>query len=87
LWQDPKHLIAKRKSLSLPLPLSAPLLRNTPAVVVREFDCLSDQHTETEIAAILSEKPSVQGSTNSSDKILITQASSTGGVLQSMGYS
>jgi hypothetical protein len=62
-------------------------VRNTPAVVVREFDCLLDQHTETEIAAILNEKPSVQGSTNSSDEILITQASSICGVLQSVGYS
>jgi DNA invertase Pin-like site-specific DNA recombinase len=41
------------KSLSLPLPLSAPYLRKTPEAVVREVDRLLEQHTETEIAAIL----------------------------------
>jgi DNA invertase Pin-like site-specific DNA recombinase len=44
------------KSLSLPLPLSAPYLRKTPAVVVGEVDRLLDQHTEKEIAAILNKK-------------------------------
>jgi len=43
-------------SLSLPLPLSAPYLRKTPAVIVGEVDRFLDQHTETEIAAILNEK-------------------------------
>jgi hypothetical protein len=43
-------------SLSLPLPLSAPYLRKTPAVIVGEVDRLLDQHTETEIAAILNGK-------------------------------
>ena len=44
------------KSLSLPLPPSAPYLRKTPAVVVGEVDRLLDQHTEKEIAAILNKK-------------------------------
>jgi DNA invertase Pin-like site-specific DNA recombinase len=44
------------KSLSLPLPLGAPLLRKTPVAVVREVDRLLEQHTEREIAAILNEK-------------------------------
>jgi len=44
------------KSMSLPLPLSAPYLRKTPAAIVEEVDRLLEQHTETEIAAILNEK-------------------------------
>ena len=40
----------------MPLPLSAPYLRKTPAVVVGEVDRLLDQHTEKEIAAILNKK-------------------------------
>jgi DNA invertase Pin-like site-specific DNA recombinase len=44
------------KSLSLPLPLSAPYLRKTPAVVVGEVDRLLDQHTDREIVGILNEK-------------------------------
>jgi hypothetical protein len=44
------------KSLSLPLPLSAPYLRKTPAVIVGEVDRLVEQHTDMEIAAILNEK-------------------------------
>jgi DNA invertase Pin-like site-specific DNA recombinase len=44
------------KSLSLPLPLSAPYLRKTPAAIVGEVDRLIDQHTDKEIVAILNEK-------------------------------
>jgi DNA invertase Pin-like site-specific DNA recombinase len=44
------------KSFTLPLPLSAPLLRQTDAAVVAEIDRLLDHHTEMEIAAILNEK-------------------------------
>jgi len=44
------------KSLALPLPLGAPLLRKTPAVVVRAVDRLLDQHTETEIATLLNQQ-------------------------------
>ncbi len=43
-------------SLSLPAPLSAPYLRQTPAAVVAEVDRLLDQHTNREIATILNEK-------------------------------
>jgi hypothetical protein len=44
------------KSLSLPLPPGAPLLRKTPAAVIQEADRLLDRHTETEIATLLNEK-------------------------------
>jgi DNA invertase Pin-like site-specific DNA recombinase len=43
------------KSFSQPLPVGAPLLRKTPAAVVREVDRLLDHHTETEIATILND--------------------------------
>lgn len=43
-------------SLSLPLPLGAPVLRKTPATVIQEVDRLLDRHTETEIATLLNEK-------------------------------
>jgi hypothetical protein len=44
------------QSLSLPLPLSALVLRKTPEAIVREVDRLLNHHTETEIATILNEK-------------------------------
>jgi len=44
------------KSLSLPIPLSAPYLRKTPADIVREVDRLLDQHTDREIATLLNER-------------------------------
>jgi DNA invertase Pin-like site-specific DNA recombinase len=44
------------KSFTLPLPLAAPLLRKTDAMVVSEVDRLLDHHTEAEIAAILNQK-------------------------------
>ncbi|HUZ96974.1 MAG TPA: recombinase family protein [Edaphobacter sp.] len=50
------------KSLSLQPPLSAPYLRKTPAVIVREVDRLLDQHTNREVAAILNEKGLRSGS-------------------------
>ena len=40
-------------TLRLPLPLSAPELRKTPAAVVAEIDQMIDEHTDMEIAAIL----------------------------------
>lgn len=44
------------RSFSLPLPLGAPQLRKTDAVVIREIDRLLDEHTEREIALILNQK-------------------------------
>src|SRR5206468_5444481 len=41
------------KTLTLSLPLSAPKLRKTEAVVIQEIDRLLDHHTDAEIAAIL----------------------------------
>ncbi len=41
------------KTLTLSLPLSAPKLRKTEAVVIQEIDRLLDHHTDGEIAAIL----------------------------------
>ena len=41
------------RTLSLPLPLSAPDLRRTDPAVVAEVDRLLDDHTDAEIAAIL----------------------------------
>jgi hypothetical protein len=40
------------KTLTLPLPLSAPQLRKTDEAVIQEIDRLLDHHTEREIAAI-----------------------------------
>jgi hypothetical protein len=37
----------------LPLPLSAPELRKTPAAVVADIDRMIDEHTDLEIAEIL----------------------------------
>ena len=42
-------------SLSLPLPVGAPVLRKTPAAVVQEVDQLLDHHTEARVAMILNE--------------------------------
>jgi DNA invertase Pin-like site-specific DNA recombinase len=44
------------RSLHLPLPLPAPLLRKTHPDVVAEVDRLIDEHTDSEIAAILNER-------------------------------
>ena len=41
------------KTMHLPLPLSSWQLRQTDPAVIAEIDCLLDQHTEAEIAAIL----------------------------------
>jgi len=49
-------------SLTLPLPLGAPELRKTDAAVVREVDRLLNDHTETEIAAMLNERGLRSGS-------------------------
>lgn len=43
------------KTISLPLPLSAPQLRKTPASAVQEIDRLLDHHTDAEIATILND--------------------------------
>ena len=44
------------RTISLPLPLSAPKLRKTDDAVVQEIDRLLDHHTNREIAAILNKK-------------------------------
>jgi DNA invertase Pin-like site-specific DNA recombinase len=44
------------RSLSLPLPLSAPQLRQTRPEVVQEIDRLLDQHTDGEVATILNQR-------------------------------
>src|SRR6266481_4437588 len=44
------------KTLTLPLPLSAPQLRKTDEAVVQEIDRLLDHHTEREIAAIFNRR-------------------------------
>jgi hypothetical protein len=44
------------KTLTLPLPLSAPELRKTDAAVIQQIDRLLDHHTDGEIAAILNAK-------------------------------
>jgi hypothetical protein len=44
------------QSFTLPLPLGAPQLRKTDAVVIREIDRLLDEHTEREIALLLNQK-------------------------------
>ena len=44
------------KTLTLPLPLSAPQLRKTDRAVVQEIDRLLDHHTEREIAAIFNQR-------------------------------
>lgn len=44
------------QTLTMPRPLSAPLLRKTDPDVITEVDRLLDAHTEAEIAAILNER-------------------------------
>jgi DNA invertase Pin-like site-specific DNA recombinase len=44
------------KSLLLPLPVAAPVLRKTSAAVIQEIDQLLDQHTEARVAAMLNER-------------------------------
>jgi DNA invertase Pin-like site-specific DNA recombinase len=44
------------KSLLLPLPVAAPVLRKTSAAVIQEIDQLLDQHTEAQVAAMLNER-------------------------------
>ena len=44
------------RTLVLPLPLSATLLRKTKPNVIEEIDRLLDQHTEDEVAAVLNER-------------------------------
>ena len=44
------------KTFTLPLPLSAPKLRQTDAAVIQEIDRLLDHHTDGEIATILNAK-------------------------------
>ncbi len=44
------------KSLSLPLPVGAPILRKTPATVIHEIDRLLDQHTQAQVATILNDR-------------------------------
>lgn len=57
------------RTLSLPLPLSAPELRRTDPAVVAEIDRLLDDHTDAEVAAILDARgvrPSVSDRFNAS---------------------
>ncbi len=44
------------ESFLLPLPVGAPILRKTPAAVVREIDWLLDQHTEAQVATMLNDR-------------------------------
>lgn len=49
------------KSLSIPIPPSAPQLRKTSPAVIAEIDLLLDHHTDAEIAAILNERGLTSG--------------------------
>ena len=49
------------KTLTLPLPLSAPELRKTDEAVIQIIDRLLDHHTDGEIAAILNQKGMLSG--------------------------
>jgi len=60
------------KSLTLPLPLSAPLLRKTDAAVVDEIDRLLDHHTEREIATILNQKGLLSGTGQPFNPMIVT---------------
>jgi DNA invertase Pin-like site-specific DNA recombinase len=44
------------KSLLLPLPVGAPILRKTPAAVIQEIDRLLDQHAPAQVAVILNNR-------------------------------
>lgn len=59
------------KTLSLPLPLGAPQLRKTPAIVVEEIDRLLNHHTEAEIAAVLNERGMRTGTRRSFTSIIV----------------
>ncbi len=60
------------KSLTLPLPLSAPMLRKTDAAVVAEIDRLLDHHTEMEIATILNQKGFLSGTGQPFNPMIVT---------------
>lgn len=49
------------KSLSIPIPPSAPQLRKTSPAVIAEIDRLLDHHTDAEVAAILNERGLTSG--------------------------
>ncbi len=49
------------RTLSLPIPLAAWQIRQTPAEVVSAIDTLLEEHTDSEIAAILTHKGMVSG--------------------------
>ncbi|MCE7006955.1 recombinase family protein [Kibdelosporangium philippinense] len=49
------------RTLSLPIPLAAWQIRQTPAEVVSAIDTLLEEHTDSEIAAILTSKGMVSG--------------------------
>jgi DNA invertase Pin-like site-specific DNA recombinase len=44
------------RSLSLPLPVGAPVLRQTPAALVQEIDRMLDNHSEGRVATMLNER-------------------------------
>jgi DNA invertase Pin-like site-specific DNA recombinase len=60
------------KSFTLPLPLSAPLLRKTDAAIVAEIDRLLDHHTEMEIATILNQNGFLSGTGQPFNPMIVT---------------
>lgn len=60
------------KSFTLPLPLSAPMLRKTDAEVVSEIDRLLEHHTEMEIVTILNQKGFMSGTGQLFNPMMVT---------------
>jgi hypothetical protein len=59
------------KSLSLPIPPSAPQLRKTPPVVIDDIDRLLDDHTDAEIAAMLNERGFTSGESKGFHRLMV----------------
>jgi len=59
------------QTLSLPLPIPAPLLRKTDETVVTEIDRLLNSYTDAEIATILNEQGVVSGTGQSFNRLIV----------------
>jgi DNA invertase Pin-like site-specific DNA recombinase len=59
------------QTLSLPLPLPAPLLRKTDESVIAEIDRLLDSYTDAEIATILNERGVSSGTGQSFSRLIV----------------
>jgi DNA invertase Pin-like site-specific DNA recombinase len=68
------------RTLVLPLPVPAPILRKTKSNIVEEIDHLLDQHTEDEIADILNERGLRSGCGRPFDRLTVRHVRETYGL-------